>query len=256
MHPDEQRPPLEQRVVKAAETAVAESKFVSPIDILVMIGWLPQAHVDRWRQGRIPYLEQVLSVHPSKLAAAMRILQGWAQSRGLQPSEMSYVARTRDRRLLRFTASGEDAIEKGYRTHWVSPELSERQRERQSQPPDLVVIEPRKDWTCSKCGRENGNFLLREDPGPVCMACAQMDQLVFLPAGDATLSRRAKQASGLSAVVVRFSLSRKRYERQGILVEEVALHRAEVECQATEEARQHRRSSGSRPKDRLVGPRA
>ena len=42
--------------------------------------------------------------------------------------------------------------------------------------------------------------------------------LVFLPAGNATLSRRAKQASRLSAVVVRFSRARKRYERQGVLV--------------------------------------
>jgi hypothetical protein len=42
---------------------------------------------------------------------------------------------------------------------------------------------------------------------------------VFLPAGDAALSRRARKASTLSAVVVRFSRPRKRYERQGILVE-------------------------------------
>lgn len=44
-----------------------------------------------------------------------------------------------------------------------------------------------------------------------------MEHLVFLGAGDAALTRRAKAASGLSAVVVRFSRG-KRYERQGILV--------------------------------------
>ena len=73
------------------------------------------------------------------------------------------------------------------------------------------------------------------------MACADLDHLVFLPAGDAALTRRAKRASGLSAVVVRFSRSRKRYERQGILVEEAALERAEHECLADEEARVRRR---------------
>ncbi len=68
-----------------------------------------------------------------------------------------------------------------------------------------------------------------------------MDHLVFLPAGDAALTRRAKRASRLSAVVVRFSRSRRRSERQGILVEEAALERAELECLADEEARTRRR---------------
>ena len=80
-----------------------------------------------------------------------------------------------------------------------------------------------------------------EDSGPVCLTCADMEHLVFLPSGDAALTRRAKANSGLSAVVVRFSRSRGRYERQGILVEEGALERAEKECLADENARARRR---------------
>jgi hypothetical protein len=80
-----------------------------------------------------------------------------------------------------------------------------------------------------------------EDPGPVCMACADMDHLVFLARGDTALTRRARAASGLSAIVVRFSRARKHYERQGILVEADALERAETECLADEQARARRR---------------
>jgi hypothetical protein len=80
-----------------------------------------------------------------------------------------------------------------------------------------------------------------EGAGPLCMACADMDHLVFLGAGDSALTRRAKRASRLSAVVVRFSRSRRRYERQGILVEEDALARAERECLADVQARARRR---------------
>jgi hypothetical protein len=80
-----------------------------------------------------------------------------------------------------------------------------------------------------------------DDAGPLCMGCADLDHLVFLPAGDAALSRRARKASRLAAVVVRFSRSRKRYERQGILVEEAALEQAEAQCLADEEARARRR---------------
>jgi hypothetical protein len=80
-----------------------------------------------------------------------------------------------------------------------------------------------------------------EDGQPLCMGCAELDHLVFLPAGNAALSRRAKQASRLAAVVVRFSRPRKRYERQGILVEEAALEQAETQCLADEDARARRR---------------
>jgi hypothetical protein len=135
-------------------------------------------------------------------------------------------------------------IEEAYRTHWVSPMLSERKRERLAEkankPPDLVVIAPLKEFTCHACGG-TGSFLIMEDPGPLCLTCADMDHLVLLPAGDATLTRRAKAASGLSAVVVRWSRSRKRYERQGVLVEEAALEQAEASCLADAEARARRR---------------
>ena len=103
-----------------------------------------------------------------------------------------------------------------------------------------MVVSPMKDWTCSSCGG-TGELLIMDDPGPVCMACAEMDHLVFLPSGDAALTRRARQGSGLSAVVVRFSRSRGRYERQGVLVEQAALDQAEAECLADEPARARRR---------------
>jgi hypothetical protein len=236
---------LERRVVRAAEAALAERKFVTAIDVLVGVGWLQPTRVDEWRQGRVDYLERVVVASLGKISTAMRCFRGWARTRGLQPSETAYVARTRDRRPLRFSKSGDPEIERAYRTHWVSPELSERKRaqlaERQSRPPDLVVISPLKDFTCSACGSVGGGLLMMEDAGPVCLRCADMDHLVFLASGDAALTRRAKASSRLSAVVVRFSRTRKRYERQGILVEEAALERAEAECLADEEVRARRR---------------
>jgi hypothetical protein len=104
----------------------------------------------------------------------------------------------------------------------------------------MVVIEPLNPWTCTGCGG-SGSLLFMERAGPLCMGCADLDHLVFLPAGDAALSRRARRASRLAVVVVRFSRSRRRYERQGILVEEGALEQAEAQCLADEEARARRR---------------
>jgi len=221
---------LEGRTVAAAEAALAARKVVSAIDVLQGIGWLPQTRIDEWRRGNLAYLEGGLSTNPRKISAVMTMLRRWAVSRGLSPRETAYVSRTLDRHELRFSQSGELAVEQAYRTHWVSPELplarQDRLVERESRAPDLVVIWPVRDWTCGMCGG-SGDFLVMEDTRPLCRKCAKLDHLVYLPAGDATLSRRAKQASALSAIVLRFSRSRKRYERQGILVEQSALEQAE-----------------------------
>jgi hypothetical protein len=235
---------LERRVVAAAEATLTRSKSVSPLEVLAQIGWLPWGLVDDWRRGRVDYLERAASVHADRLATALEYLRRWAAREGLEPNEVAYVAATRDRQLLRFTADGGQAAERAWRTHWIRPDLSEAARarlaRRQSKAPDLVVIEPLGDWTCTGCGG-TGSYLFMEGPGPLCLGCADLDHLGFLPAGNAALSRRAKQASRLSAVVVRFSRARKRYERQGILVEEAALERAEAQCLDDEEVRARRR---------------
>jgi hypothetical protein len=79
---------------------------------------------------------------------------------------------------------------------------------------------------------------------PLCLACARLEDLEYLPAGDAALTRRATKYSGRTAVVVRFSRSRGHYERQGILVEKPAIERAEQECLL---------DAGERAKARAVG---
>jgi len=90
---------------------------------------------------------------------------------------------------------------------------------------DLVVFSILRDSQCVECGEAlwKGDFLFMEQGRPLCLPCADLDHLVYLPSGDAALTRRAKKHSTLSAVVVRFSRARSRYERQGILVEESAL---------------------------------
>ena len=104
-----------------------------------------------------------------------------------------------------------------------------------------MVIWSGRAFTCTGCGESGEGLLSMEGPGPLCLACADLDHLVFLPSGDAALTRRARQGSRLSAVVVRFRTTRKRYERHGLLVDEPALADAERHCLADEEARARRR---------------
>ena len=109
---------------------------------------------------------------------------------------------------------------------------------------DLKVFITTGQSVCSECGEELGRhawITLVQDKGALCLSCADMDQLIFLPSGDAALTRRAAKYSTLSAVVLKWSRARKRYERQGLLVEEPALQRAEQECLEDAEVRARRR---------------
>lgn len=230
------RKTLNDRVVRAAEAALAAQKYVSSIDVLVGIGWLDPGAVKRWRQGQVGYLEAAVQTNLSRISEAMKLFRSWAGAKGLIPSETAYVARASSRPHLRFSKSGNPAIEKLYRTHWVSPELSENKRKRlaesASRPPELVVIQPLQDaWTCHRCGG-TGGLLIMETPGPACLRCAGLGDLEFLSAGDALLTRRAKAKSPRHAVVVRFSKTRGRYERRGLLVEPQALAEAQRELAA------------------------
>ncbi|MFF9766630.1 DUF2293 domain-containing protein [Streptomyces sp. NPDC014636] len=110
----------------------------------------------------------------------------------------------------------------------------------------LVVVQPLKRKRCAGCRRGPLSLLMLEDGAPRCLDCADLGHLVFLPRGDTALTRRAREESTLSAVVVRFNRRKSRYERQGVLVEEAALDRAETRCLADAEARRRRRARDAR----------
>ena len=77
----------------------------------------------------------------------------------------------------------------------------------------------RNEWTYAGCSPIGTGLLLMQDDEPHCLRCVQLDHLVFRPADNAQRTRRAHRASTLTAVMARFSRTRKRYERQGLLVE-------------------------------------
>jgi len=105
---------------------------------------------------------------------------------------------------------------------------------------DLKVFITSRDSTCDECRENLGRkawITLHKEKGALCLSCADLDHLVYLPSGNTALTRRAHQNSTLSAIVLKWSHTRKRYERQGILIEEPALEKAEKDCLADDEVR-------------------
>jgi hypothetical protein len=225
LHP-KRKETLEERVIRAAEAALARQDYVSAIDVLTGIRLLEPSHVEAWRKGRLDFLEDAIQGNPKKILLAMDTFHRWAEAKGLLPRDTDYVRSARTGTVdLRFSQSGDPAIEKSYRAHYISPVLTERKqeqiKEKLSRPAQPVVFQNLPDSQCTECGAEleSGGFLFMEAGKPLCLACAGMGDLEYLPSGETGLTRRATKYSGRSAVVVRFSKSRGRYEGQGILVE-------------------------------------
>ncbi|NOX88994.1 MAG: DUF2293 domain-containing protein, partial [Calditrichaeota bacterium] len=106
---------------------------------------------------------------------------------------------------------------------------------------EIVVFICLGDFTCFECEENLGRgafITLDKNKNALCLSCSDLHHLVFLPSGNTALTRRSKKHSTLYAVVLKWSRSRKRYERQGILVEEEALEKAERECLADAEIRE------------------
>jgi hypothetical protein len=90
------RAKLERRIAASATSALRARQVVTPVEVLIGVGWLKPADVEAWRRGRVPYLERVATANLVKLSTALRLLGSWAQRNGLTPSETIYVAWTRD----------------------------------------------------------------------------------------------------------------------------------------------------------------
>ena len=118
---------------------------------------------------------------------------------------------------------------------------------------EIVVFSVVRASKCTECGADlfKGSLLRLEGEKALCNVCADLDRLEFLPSGDAVVTRRASKYSTLRRRGPMVA-SRKRYQRQGILVEPEAIKRAEEESLADAEARA-RRQALCRPPPRARG---
>ncbi|MBN2317990.1 MAG: DUF2293 domain-containing protein [Acidobacteria bacterium] len=240
---------LKERVEQAADAALQASGSVGPLELLMEMRLLAPSHFTSWRKGIIPALEDVIQGSPEKLRRSFGHFQQWARNRGMRPVKIPYQRNTPgDVVTLRVTLSGDPEREDFFNKRYVPGELSAAKTKqtvaKMSKPQDIVVFETvRQSVICSECETElnKGDFLFMEKDRPLCLNCADLNHLDFLPSGNAALTRRARKYSRLSAVVVRFARARKRYERQGILVEPDAIEKAEQECLGDEDQRMARR---------------
>jgi hypothetical protein len=225
---------LKQRAIQAAEEALSRQMHVCPIDVLVGMQLLHQGNVDAWRKGKFQYLEEMVQGSTDTIFFSLDCFIEWVKEKGLKPSPIEYFAKTSGaEKDLKFFKDGNPELDLFFKTHYFSPFLSADKQnslqEKLDKKPELVVFRIVTDSQCSNCKKEllKGDFLFKEEDRPLCMCCGNLDE--FLPRGNAKLTRRVTKNASKLFVVIKFSRTRKRYERQGILVEKGILKKVRQE---------------------------
>ncbi|WP_103069746.1 DUF2293 domain-containing protein [Aquimarina sediminis] len=104
-----------------------------------------------------------------------------------------------------------------------------------------IFLTKKEKLKCITCGKRipKGKSYVAESEGHkgTCFSCSPFVGYVMLPPGNAAMTRRSKKHSTLCAIVLAWNQRRKRFERQGQLVEESAIEKARLECEKDQAAR-------------------
>ena len=108
------------RVVRAVTAILDRKEFVTPIDLFIEMDLLRSEEIEKWRAGRLPYLERAIQCNLSSASRILRLLRMHAHDLNLRPSSTGYIRRTRGGKLrLRFTKTGDLKLEEAYARHFV-----------------------------------------------------------------------------------------------------------------------------------------
>ena len=116
-----------------------------------------------------------------------------------------------------------------------------------------IVFVSNRHSDCSECKEPigKGALITWHKNDVICLVCADIDHLQYLPSGNVCVTRRATKHSALVYVVLKRSSARKRNERQGLLVEATAIEMAEQACLADSDFRKRRREKAEQRRNGL-----
>ena len=242
---------IRQRVYEACNDLIRRDKSVGPIDLLCRLGFLHASHIQQWQTGNPSFqaIEPHIQCGPKKREQTWAAFKEWTLENNLEPFRYELKrASHKGSQPLQITSTGDPKQEEFFRTRYRSADLTDKQKQRldekHSKPPDLFVFElVSEPGNCSECDSSlnTGDLFFLEEKNLVCLQCADMDHLEFLPSGDATLTRRSRKHSPLSAIVKRFNRRRKRYDRLGILVTPESIDAAHAQNKGDELERAKKR---------------
>ncbi len=116
---------------------IKKTGMAAPVQVLMDLGCLSATDCERWRFGQVDYLERVCKVNLRKLSFIMKQVRAYASKNGLKPSWTYYKQRGRKGKpniRLRFSKSGDEGVERGYATHYISSQWMEAHKKQDGEP--------------------------------------------------------------------------------------------------------------------------
>ena len=145
---------LKQKVNDTMYALMKKTGIIAPVDVLMGVGVLSKIDYERWRRGEIDYLERVCKINLRKLSNINKEVRALATKNNLKPSWTFYNQWNKvDKNgqgkgkkkstspqksiKLRFSKSGDEAIERQYATHYISHQTLEEIKvsQKSSSPP-------------------------------------------------------------------------------------------------------------------------
>lgn len=109
-------------IERAVLGILTEGPTVTPVEVMVRIGWLTRQNLEAWRRGRVPYLEAVVQNNLTRLRRFLRILSFACHDIKLTGTPGEAPRRATGRAIiLRFTKTGDPRLEAAYARRYVWP---------------------------------------------------------------------------------------------------------------------------------------
>jgi hypothetical protein len=118
---------------------INDKGFAAPVDVLMAVGVLSKEDYERWRFGKVEYLEKVCKINLSKLSTINHEIRVYAGKNDLPPSWTAYVKWGKGKRTpLQFSKNGGEQIERLYATHYVGQnKITEAEERRNTMEPNI-----------------------------------------------------------------------------------------------------------------------
>ena len=113
---------LEKKLGGVIAKLLQEKGYISFVDLFMELGYLDKKDYEAWRRRRVSCLEKVIRVNLKKINFIMKTVRRNCRNGGLKESWMAYNSWGKGKKMpLRFSRSGERAIERTCATHFLTP---------------------------------------------------------------------------------------------------------------------------------------
>ena len=112
---------LYPHITQVIDSLLEDAQVVIPLDVFHQLGMLTSKNTTKWRQGKTPYLEQVIRCNLSKAKRILTIIRLHAMELELRPVLHKYRCKSKGGNpiTLQFSKYGQAHVERLYSTHYL-----------------------------------------------------------------------------------------------------------------------------------------